>query len=154
MLSAKELIFFWFWRKFKGYRYISCGAARCSVNLVVFECGAVQHADKVCGHSAACGCIFCYLHHLYSQLLGLLWFWREEQNLEFLKTFFGGYLFVFVEYLRNRSHKINTKNIKNYSSILAIVNHQNWLDDSPHLTCQINKSMQKDLRQLLESLFA
>ena len=30
--------------------------------------------------------------------------------------------------------KIKTKNIKNYSSILAIVNHRNWLDDSPPLT--------------------
>ena len=38
---------------------------------------------------------------------------------------------MFVEYLCNRSHKIKTKNIKNYSSILAIVNHWNWLDDSP-----------------------
>ena len=49
------------------------------------------------------------------------------------KNFFGGYLFVFVEYLCKRSPKIKTKNIKNYSSILAIVNHRNWLDDSPPL---------------------
>ena len=56
---------------------------------------------------------------------------REEQNSAFPKTFFGGHLFVFVEYLCNRSPKIKTKNIKNYSSILAIVNHRNWLDDSP-----------------------
>ena len=40
------------------------------MNLVVFECGAVQHADKVCGRSAACGCMFCYPRHLY--LRGLL----------------------------------------------------------------------------------
>ena len=40
---------------------------------------------------------------------------------------------MFVEYLCNRSPKIKTKNIKNYSSILAIVNHWNWLDDSPPL---------------------
>ena len=71
---------------------------------------------------------------IFSKLLGLLWFWREEQNSEFPKTFFGGYLFVFVEYHCNRSPKIKTKNIKNCSSILAIVNHQNWLDDSPPLT--------------------
>ena len=45
----------------------------------------------------------------------------------------GGHLFVFVEYLCKRSPKIKTKNIKNYSSILAIVNHRNWLDDSPPL---------------------
>ena len=44
-----------------------------------------------------------------------------------------GYLFVFVEYLCNRSLKIKTKIIKNYSSILAIINHSNWLDDSPPL---------------------
>ena len=46
---------------------------------------------------------------------------------------FGGYLFVFVKYLWNRSPKIKTKNIKNHSSILAIVNHRNWMDDSPPL---------------------
>ena len=51
------------------------------------------------------------------------------------KNFFRrGYLFVFVEYLCNRSTKIKTKSIKNYSSILAIVNHRNWLDDSPPLS--------------------
>ena len=63
-----------------------------------------------------------------------LWFWREEQNSEFPKTFFGGYLFAFVEYLCNRCPKIKTKSTKNYSSILAIVNHRNWLDDSPPLS--------------------
>ena len=52
----------------------------------------------------------------------------------FQKLFSGGHLFVFVEYLCKRSPKIKTKNIKNYSSILAIVNHRNWLDDSPPLT--------------------
>ena len=52
----------------------------------------------------------------------------------FQKLFSGGHLFVFVEYLCNRSPKIKTKNIKNYSSILAIVNHRNWPDDSPPLT--------------------
>ena len=35
-----------------------------------------------------------------SKLLDLLWFWRQEQNSEFPKTFFGGHLFVFVEYLK------------------------------------------------------
>ena len=40
---------------------------------------------------------------------------------------------MFVEYLCKRSPKIKTKNIKNYSSILAFVNHRNWLDDSPPL---------------------
>ena len=51
------------------------------------------------------------------------------------KHFLGGMPFctVFVEYLCNRSPKIKTKNIKNYSSILDIENHRNWLDDSPPL---------------------
>ena len=40
---------------------------------------------------------------------------------------------MFVEYLCKRSPKIKTKKIKNYSSILAIVNHQNWLEDLPPL---------------------
>ena len=31
----------------KFEEYITCGAMRCSVNLVVFVCGAVQHADTV-----------------------------------------------------------------------------------------------------------
>ena len=57
----------------------------------------------------------------------------EEQNSEVPKTFFGRYLVVFVEYFCNCSLKTKTKNIKNYSSILAIVNHRNWLDDLPPL---------------------
>ena len=52
----------------------------------------------------------------------------------FQKLFWGGHLFVFVEYLCNRNPNIKTKNIKNYSSILAIVNHRNWLNDSPPLS--------------------
>ena len=55
----------------------------------------------------------------------------------FQKLFSGGHLFVFVEYLCKRSPKIKTKNIKNCSSILAIVNHWNWLDDSPPLKYKI-----------------
>ena len=65
--------------------------------------------------------------------LEILWFGWEEQNSEFPKTFFGRYLFVFVEYVCNRSLEIKTKHIKNYSLILAIINHHNWLDDSPPL---------------------
>ena len=65
--------------------------------------------------------------------------WREFWEVEVLwvdiasKTFLVGYLFVFVEYLCNRSPKIEKKNIKNYSSILAIVNRRNWLDHLPPL---------------------
>ena len=65
----------------------------------------------------------------------------RKSKTQFPKTFFGGYLFAFVEYLCNCSPKIKTKNIKNYSSILAIVNHRNWLDDSPPLIAlKISKS--------------
>ena len=81
----------------------------------------------------------------FSKLLGLLWFWREEQNSEFPKFFLGGYLFVFVEYFCNRSHKIKTKNIKNYSSILAIVNHRNLLDDLPPLTLTLILALTQSL---------
>ena len=64
-------------------------------------------------------------------------FWRKNKTQSFQKLFSGRYLFVFVEYLCNHSPKIKTKNIKNYGSILAIVNHRNWLDDSPSLRLQI-----------------
>ena len=57
-----------------------------------------------------------------------------KTKLRVSKNFFGGYLFAFIEYLCNCSLKIKTKNIKNYSSILAIVNHRNWLDNSPPLS--------------------
>ena len=60
-------------------------------------------------------------------------FGGKNKTQSFQKLFFGGYLFVFVEYLCNRSPKIKTKNIKNYTLILAIANHRNWLDDSPPL---------------------
>ena len=58
-------------------------------------------------------------------------FGGKSKTQSFQKLFVGGYLFVFVEYLCSRSPKIKSKNIKNYSSILAIGNHRNWLDDSP-----------------------
>ena len=41
---------------------------------------------------------------------------------------------MFAEYLCNRNPQIKTKNIKHYGSILAVVNHRNWLDDSPPLS--------------------
>ena len=62
-------------------------------------------------------------------------FGGKNKTQSFQKLFVGGYLFVFVEYRCNRSPKIETKNTKNYSPILTIVNHRNWLDDSPPLTC-------------------
>ena len=66
----------------------------------------------------------------------------KNKTQSFQKLFVGGYLFVFVEYLSNRSLKIKTKNIKNYSSILAIVNHCNWMDDSPPLRAHIGCLLQ------------
>ena len=67
----------------------------------------------------------------------------------FQKLFSGGHLFVFVEYLCNRRPKIKTKNIKNYSSILAIVNHRNRLDDSPPLkTAEVVPIFKKGEREL------
>ena len=50
---------------------------------------------------------------------------------------------MFVEYLCNCSPKIKTKIIKNYSSILAIANHRNWLDDSLPLGIFKHKSYGK-----------
>ena len=68
-------------------------------------------------------------------------FGGKNKTQSFQKLFSGGHLFIFVEYLCKRSLKIKTKNIKNYNSILAIVNHRNWLDDSPPLTKQVKKSL-------------
>ena len=60
----------------------------------------------------------------------------ERTNSGFSKILSGGYLFVFVEYLYKRSPKMGpkiSKNIKNYISVLAIVNCRNWLAASPSL---------------------
>ena len=47
------------------------------------------------------------------------------------KNFFRGDIFLYLlNIFAISSPKIKTKNIKNYSSILAIANHRNWLDDS------------------------
>ena len=67
----------------------------------------------------------------------------EKTKLRVSKNFFHKFIktknllniFVFVEYLCKRSPKIETKN---YSSNLAIVNHWNWLDDTPPLNT-VNK---------------
>ena len=86
--------------------------------------GAVQFADKN------------FVHRTISRPNSLenCGFGGKNKTQSFQKLFSRGHLFVFVEYLCKRSPKIKTKNIKNYSSILAIVNHRNWLDDSPPLT--------------------
>ena len=83
---------------------------------------------KVFGNSE-----FCSSRQNHSRPNGLenCGFGGKNKTQSFQKLFSGGYFFLFVEYLCDRSPKIKTKTIKNYSSILAIVNHRNWLDDSP-----------------------
>ena len=77
-------------------------------------------------------------------------FGGKNKTQSFQKLFWGGYLFVSVQYLCNCSPKIKTKNTKNYSSILAIIlNHQNWLDDSTPL-----KSSHDPVRRSYDSLFS
>ena len=60
-----------------------------------------------------------------------LWKFRLRGQTQGFQNLIGGCLFVFVEYLCNRSTKIETKHFKNYLLILAIVNYRNWLDGSP-----------------------
>ena len=71
-------------------------------------------------------------------------FGGKNKTQSFQKLFVGGYLFVFVEYLCNCSPKIEIINMKTYSSILAIVNHRNWLDDSPPLIALLKPSAAYD----------
>ena len=86
--------------------------------------------EKVFGNSE-----FCSSRQNYSRPNSLenCSFGGKNKTQSFPKLFIGGYLFVFVEYLSNRSLKIKTKLIKNSSLILTAVNLQNWLDDSPPL---------------------
>ena len=53
------------------------------------------------------------------------------------KNFFRGDIFLYLlNIFATAVPKLKIKNIKNFffSSILAIVNHRNWLDDSPPLS--------------------
>ena len=77
---------------------------------------------------------------------------RRKQS--FPKLFSGGHLFVFVEYLCKRSPKIKTKNIKNCSSILAIVNHRNWRDDSPPLSLRVSSLAKIKIKYVLAAQFS
>ena len=86
--------------------------------------------QKVFGNSEFCSS---RLNHSRPNSLENCSLGGKNKTQSFQKLFVGGYLFVFVEYLCNCSLKIKTKNIKNYRSILASVNHRNWLDDSPPL---------------------
>ena len=49
------------------------------------------------------------------------------------KSFFRGISFCICWISKQTQPQNQKKNIKTYSSILAIVNHRNWLDDSPPL---------------------
>ena len=55
----------------------------------------------------------------------------EKKSFRVFKNSLGGYVFVFVECLCNRSPKMRIKHFKNYTSILASVNYRNWLNASP-----------------------
>ena len=92
--------------------------------------------QKVFGNSE-----FCSFRQNYSRPNSLenCSFGGKKKTQSFQKLFVGRYLFVFVKYFFKRSPKIKTKNIRNYSSILAIVNHQNCLDDSPPLRANFAK---------------
>ena len=61
---------------------------------------------------------------------------REQTQVP--KKILEGYLFAFVKYHYSRIPKMRAKYFKNYVSILVIVKHQNWLDDSPHLIMRSN----------------
>ena len=70
-------------------------------------------------------------------------FGGKNKTQEFSKPFLGEYLFVFVEYLCDRSPRIKTKKIQNCSSVLAMVNHRNWLDDLPPLTIKTSTEINR-----------
>ena len=102
--------------------------------------------EKVFGNSE-----FCSSRQNHSSLNHQAYcgFGGKNKTQSFQKLFSGGYLFVFVEYLCNHSPKIKTKNIQNYSLILATVNHRNWLDDSPSLRLQTQNDELKSTLPLL-----
>ena len=62
----------------KFEEYITCGAMRCSVNLVVFVCGAVQHADTV-QHADA----FFVIRAISSRDVSCQRYWLEQTRLMF-----------------------------------------------------------------------
>ena len=91
----------------------------------------IYPTKKVFGNSEFCSS---RLNHSSLNYLAYCGFGGKNKTYKsFQKLFSGGYLFVFADYLCNRSPKIKTKTIKNQSLILAILNHRNWLDDSPPL---------------------
>ena len=105
---------------------------------------------KVSGNSEFCSS---RQNHSRPNSLENCGFGGKNKTQSFQKLFVGGYLFVFVEYFCNRSPKIKTKNIKNYSSTLAIVNHRNWLDDSPPLTYELPTNNRKGALRHLKKLW-
>ena len=60
------------------------------------------------------------------------------------KNFFRGDIFLYLlNIFAITVPKLKTKNIKNYSSILAFVKHWNWLDDSPPLTFWVRAKLRR-----------
>ena len=81
------------------------------------------------------------------------------------KNFLGDIFLYLLNIFANAAPKLKQKNIKNYGSILAIVNHRNWLDDSPPLqtfllnipACKLNivgssAALHSQANQLLKDL--
>ena len=57
-----------------------------------------------------------------------------ENKFRVVKKFLQGIFLCICLISLQRSPKMRAKDFKNFISILAVVNHQNWLDASPHLT--------------------
>ena len=65
----------------------------------------------------------------------------ERTKLRVSKNFSQGDIFLYLlNIFATAVPKLKQKNIKNYSSILAIVNHWNWLDDSPPLKTSVRNA--------------
>ena len=110
---------------------IFCFNFGATVAKIFTKCKKIPPRKKIFGNTEFCSSL---QNHSKLNSLENCGFGGKNKTHSFQKLFWGGYLFVFVEHLCNRSSKIKIKNSKNYSSILAIINHRNWLDDSLPLT--------------------
>ena len=61
-------------------------------------------------------------------------FGGKNKTQSFQKLFSGDIFLYLLNMFATAAPKVKAKNIKNYCSILAVVNHRNWLDNSPPLT--------------------
>ena len=64
-------------------------------------------------------------------------FGGKNKTQSFQKLFWGDIFFCLLNIFETAAQK--SKHIKHYCSILAIVNHRDWLDDSPPLNALLNK---------------